>query len=155
MSLILIVEDNEKNMKLVRDVLQAKGYTTIEAVTGEEGVRLRVHAPGTAEAARVGDSVSINGVCLTATEIDDGVLSFDVPETFRIHPRALASEGSGERRAGAAGREPWGHIVQGHVDGVGRVGGRARRRGRPPGSTRSRRSRYRVEKDRSPSRASA
>ena len=40
MSVILIVEDNEKNMKLVRDVLQAKGYTTIEAVTGEEGVRI-------------------------------------------------------------------------------------------------------------------
>lgn len=40
MSVILIVEDNEKNMKLVRDVLQAKGYTTIEAVTGEDGVRL-------------------------------------------------------------------------------------------------------------------
>ena len=40
MSLILIVEDNEKNMKLVRDGLQAKGYATIEAVTGEDGVRL-------------------------------------------------------------------------------------------------------------------
>ena len=40
MSLILIVEDNEKNMKLVRDVLQAKGYATLEAVTGEDGVRL-------------------------------------------------------------------------------------------------------------------
>ena len=40
MSLILIVEDNEKNMKLVRDVLQAKGYATIEAVTGEDGIRL-------------------------------------------------------------------------------------------------------------------
>jgi two-component system cell cycle response regulator DivK len=39
-SLILIVEDNEKNMKLVRDVLQAKGYATLEAVTGEDGVRL-------------------------------------------------------------------------------------------------------------------
>ena len=37
---ILIVEDNEKNMKLVRDVLQFKGYETIEAVTGGEGVRL-------------------------------------------------------------------------------------------------------------------
>jgi two-component system cell cycle response regulator DivK len=37
---ILIVEDNEKNMKLVRDVLQAKGYATIEAETGEVGVRL-------------------------------------------------------------------------------------------------------------------
>jgi two-component system cell cycle response regulator DivK len=40
MSLILIVEDNEKNLKLVRDVLQVKGYQTIEAVTGEDGIRL-------------------------------------------------------------------------------------------------------------------
>ena len=38
--LILIVEDNEKNLKLVRDVLQFKGYQTIEAGTGEDGVRL-------------------------------------------------------------------------------------------------------------------
>ena len=40
MTLILIVEDNEKNLKLVRDVLQFKGYRTLEAVTGTEGVRL-------------------------------------------------------------------------------------------------------------------
>jgi two-component system cell cycle response regulator DivK len=40
MSTILIVEDNEKNMKLVRDVLQVKGYQTLEAGTGEDGVRL-------------------------------------------------------------------------------------------------------------------
>jgi len=40
MTTVLIVEDNEKNMKLARDVLQAKGYKTLEAVTGEEGVRL-------------------------------------------------------------------------------------------------------------------
>ena len=40
MDLILIVEDNEKNRKLVRDVLQAKCYATVEAVTGEDGVRL-------------------------------------------------------------------------------------------------------------------
>ena len=40
MSVVLIVEDNEKNMKLARDVLQAKGYATLEAVTGEDGVRL-------------------------------------------------------------------------------------------------------------------
>ena len=38
--LILIVEDNEKNLKLVRDVLQYQGYQTIEAGTGEDGVRL-------------------------------------------------------------------------------------------------------------------
>ena len=40
MSVILIVEDNEKNMKLVRDVLQFKGYKTVEATTGTEGLRL-------------------------------------------------------------------------------------------------------------------
>ena len=40
MSIILIVEDNERNLKLVRDVLQVKGHETIEAVTGEDGVRL-------------------------------------------------------------------------------------------------------------------
>ena len=40
MSVILIVEDNEKNLKLVRDVLQVKGYETLEAGTGEDGVRI-------------------------------------------------------------------------------------------------------------------
>ena len=37
---ILVVEDNQRNMKFVRDVLQFKGYQVVEAVTGEEGVRL-------------------------------------------------------------------------------------------------------------------
>jgi CheY-like chemotaxis protein len=37
---ILVVEDNETNMKLVRDVLQAKGYSTLEATTGEDAVEL-------------------------------------------------------------------------------------------------------------------
>lgn len=40
MSVILIVEDNPRNMKLVRDVLQVKGHTTLEATTGEDGVAL-------------------------------------------------------------------------------------------------------------------
>ena len=38
--LILIVEDNEKNRKLVRDILQVKGYQTIESETAEEGIKL-------------------------------------------------------------------------------------------------------------------
>ena len=38
--LILIVEDNPKNLKLVRDTLQVKGYQTVEVETGEDGVRL-------------------------------------------------------------------------------------------------------------------
>jgi len=44
--LILIVEDNEKNRKLVRDLLQFKGYRTLEAVSGEDGVTLAAeHKP--------------------------------------------------------------------------------------------------------------
>ena len=43
---ILVVEDNEKNMKLLRDVLQAKGYRTLEAITGGQAVELATgHAP--------------------------------------------------------------------------------------------------------------
>ena len=46
MSLILIVEDNEKNMKLVRDVLRVKGYDTLEAGNAEDGIRLaQEHKP--------------------------------------------------------------------------------------------------------------
>ena len=46
MSTILIVEDNEKNMKLVRDILAFQGHQVLEAVTGEDGVRLAVeHVP--------------------------------------------------------------------------------------------------------------
>ena len=43
---VLVVEDNEKNMKLFRDVLQATGYRTIEAATGEDAIELaRAHEP--------------------------------------------------------------------------------------------------------------
>jgi two-component system, cell cycle response regulator DivK len=43
---ILVVEDNERNMKLVRDVLQVKGYRTLEATTGGEAIELAsTHAP--------------------------------------------------------------------------------------------------------------
>jgi two-component system cell cycle response regulator DivK len=40
MTTILIIEDNEKNLKLVRDVLNVKGYATIEARSGEDGIAL-------------------------------------------------------------------------------------------------------------------
>ena len=40
MKLVLIIEDNDKNMKLVRDVLQVKGYETMEAGTAEDGLAM-------------------------------------------------------------------------------------------------------------------
>ena len=46
MKVVLIVEDNDKNMKLARDVLQAKGYATLEAVNGLDGVAMALqHRP--------------------------------------------------------------------------------------------------------------
>jgi len=43
-STILVVEDNENNLMLVRDVLELKGYTVLAAMTGAEGIRLAVEA---------------------------------------------------------------------------------------------------------------
>ena len=43
--LILIIEDNEKNRKLARDVLQVKGYRTIESETAEAGLKLAMEQP--------------------------------------------------------------------------------------------------------------
>ncbi len=43
--LILIVEDNERNRRLMRDVLQVKGYRTVETETAEEGIRLARETP--------------------------------------------------------------------------------------------------------------
>ena len=46
MSLVLIVEDNERNLELVRDILQAKGYGTLDAGTAEEALKIaRTRAP--------------------------------------------------------------------------------------------------------------
>jgi riboflavin synthase len=89
-----------------------------------DGSRLVVEGPETAAAAGVGDSVSVAGVCLTVVETGAGRLAFDVvPET--ISRTALGSLEPG----GAVNLEPslrvgdqlGGHVVQGHVDAVGRV----------------------------------
>jgi riboflavin synthase len=91
---------------------------------GAEGVRLEILAPATAAATAVGDSVSLDGVCLTATSVDDGRLAFDaVPET--VGRTALARLDTGAEvnlePALRVGDPLGGHYVQGHVDGVGRV----------------------------------
>lgn len=88
------------------------------------GVRLRVRAPATAAEASVGDSVALNGVCLTAIAVDDGVVAFDaVPETLRRSSLGRLEAGApvNVEPALRAGEPLGGHFVQGHVDGVGRV----------------------------------
>ena len=91
---------------------------------GAYGVRLRVVAPQTAAQTVVGDSVAINGVCLTATAVTDGELAFDaVAETLRRTSLGRLEPGAEVNLEPAlrAGEPLGGHLVQGHVDGVGRV----------------------------------
>jgi len=88
------------------------------------GMRLVVEAPATAPGAAVGDSVAIGGVCLTAVAVDGARLSFDaVPET--LGRTALGGLVPGAEvnvePAVRAGEPLGGHLVQGHVDGLGSV----------------------------------
>ncbi len=89
----------------------------VGSVASFDAGRLLVH---TSVAAGVGDSVSIDGVCLTVVDGDEGQLAFDVvPETLRrVKPFAMEVNVEPALRAG----EPLGgHYVQGHVDAVGQV----------------------------------
>ena len=91
---------------------------------GEAGVRLVISALETAGQAALGDSVAIDGVCLTVVEIADGRLAFDaVPETLARSSLRTLESGSRVNLEPAlrAGDPLGGHYVQGHVDGVGVV----------------------------------
>ncbi len=98
---------------------------SIVAVTGgDEGMRLEIEAPVTAPQVEVGGSVAINGVCLTAETVGATRLSFHaMPET--LSRSALGQLADGDRvnlePALRAGDAMGGHIVQGHVDGIGTV----------------------------------
>ena len=98
---------------------------TVEDVREQgDGVRLSVRAPATAEDAAVGDSVSVNGVCLTAVGSADGSIDFDVvPETLRRSSLGRLEPGAAVNVEPAlrAGEPLGGHLVQGHVDGVGKI----------------------------------
>ena len=96
----------------------------VGTVAAMAGGRLTLEAPETARGAEVGDSVAVDGVCLTVVSRDGSSLGFDaVPETLartslgRLGPGAHVNLETALRAGDALG----GHYVQGHVDGVGTV----------------------------------
>ncbi len=102
-------------------------FTGIVMETGEviaPPPALRLRAPQTADGAAIGDSVAIEGCCLTVTEVDGDELAFHaIPETLRL--TMLGDLAAGDRvnlePALRVGGAMAGHWVQGHVDGVGTV----------------------------------
>ena len=85
---------------------------------------LTVKAETVLEGLKLGDSISINGTCLTVVDLGQGTFSADLsPETLRRTSLGSLSDGGlvNLERAVAVGDRMGGHIVQGHVDGTGRI----------------------------------
>jgi riboflavin synthase len=94
----------------------------------QDAARLRIRARRTLDGVALGDSISVNGVCLTVTDVeptgDGGVWGTDVmAETLRRSSLGAARPGDAVNleRAVTAHTRLGGHLVQGHVDGVGTV----------------------------------
>ena len=93
-------------------------------LVSRNGSEFVVEAPETAADTKVGDSVALDGVCLTATDVSGGRIAFHaVAETLRRSTLAALEPGAevNVEPALRAGEPLGGHYVQGHVDGVGRV----------------------------------
>jgi len=96
----------------------------VEVTPLADAARITVLGPLVTTDARHGDSIAVNGVCLTVVEAGDGRFTADVMlETLRRSNLAAATPGQrvNLERAAALGDRMGGHLVQGHVDGTGRV----------------------------------
>jgi riboflavin synthase len=93
-------------------------------VPGGRSALLRVRGPLVVTDTKDGDSIAVNGVCLTVVEIDGDEMSFDVMQET-VNRTALGSLRPGDpvnlERAVTVSSRLGGHIVQGHVDGVGTI----------------------------------
>lgn len=106
---------------LIESVCQVR---SLSAGRASEGGALAVDLGALAEGCRTGDSVAINGACLTVTRLEGAVATFALsPETLAKSTLAALKPSSkvNVERAMAATARFGGHIVQGHVDGVGTI----------------------------------
>lgn len=104
-------------------IIQELG-TIVSARRSNGLLTVQVHAPRTAAAMGLGESVAINGVCLSVVRVGQGAMTFEVvPETQRLTTLGRLKVGS------IVNLEPSltltdrlnGHVVLGHVDGIGRI----------------------------------
>ena len=95
-------------------------------VSGLHDYRFVINADNVLSDVKIGDSISVNGACLTVVEFDGQSFAVDLaPETLRRTSLGEAGPGSAVNleRALAASDRMGGHIVQGHVDGTGSITG--------------------------------
>ena len=98
---------------------------TIAAIEGDgDGLQLQIEAPALAPLSHVGDSINVSGCCLTVVAVRGSTLAFEVvPESLRRTALGDLAPGAAVNLEDAlrAGEPYGGHIVQGHVDGVGEL----------------------------------
>ena len=89
-----------------------------------DAARIRIAGPIVTSDAKHGDSIAVNGVCLTVVEVENDTFTADVMRETLVRS-SLAKVAEGDRvnleRAAAVGQRLGGHIVQGHVDGTGTI----------------------------------
>jgi riboflavin synthase len=105
-------------------IVEELGEVTSLIDGGGDSAVIAVRGPLVTSDARHGDSISVNGVCLTVIDNENGVFTADVMgETLRRSSLGALRVGSqvNLERAALAGSRLGGHLVQGHVDGVGSV----------------------------------
>ncbi|MGI5521945.1 riboflavin synthase [Micromonospora sp. CA-259024] len=105
-------------------IIEELGEIVRVTSTAGDSALVAVRGPLVTSDARHGDSIAVNGVCLTVVDVADGVFTADVMgETLRRS--ALGALRPGDpvnlERAAALGSRLGGHLVQGHVDGVGEL----------------------------------
>ncbi|MFI1101578.1 riboflavin synthase [Streptomyces sp. TLI_146] len=104
-------------------IVEELGEVTAVEKLGDSS-RFRLRGPVVTEGARHGDSIAVNGVCLTVVETGDGEFTADVMEET-LKRSSLGALDVGSRvnleRPMAVGGRLGGHIVQGHVDGTGAI----------------------------------
>jgi riboflavin synthase len=104
-------------------IVEEVGTVVDREEQGDSAV-LRIRAATVLEDVKLGDSIAVNGVCLTVTAVEGDVWSTDVmAETLRRSSLGAAEAGAGVNleRAVTAHTRLGGHMMQGHVDGVGHV----------------------------------
>ena len=104
-------------------IVEEKGSVRYMQLTGESGV-LAVKAKKVLERTKIGDSIAVNGVCLTVTSLQpDGFTADVMAETIRRSSLGSCKVGSqvNLERAMAADGRFGGHIVSGHIDGTGQI----------------------------------
>jgi riboflavin synthase len=105
-------------------IVEELGEVVYLTAAGGDSAVVAVRGPLVTSDARHGDSIAVNGVCLTVIDSSDGVFTADVMgESLRRSSLGVLRPGSpvNLERAATVGSRLGGHLVQGHVDGVARV----------------------------------